>query len=55
MSAMSELQFEIVEMINKDIHPKVIAAILHIPVSMVYDALDAADAEPCSPFETMNS
>jgi hypothetical protein len=55
MVAMSELHYEIVEMIDKDFHPKVVAAILHIPVSMVYDALDAAEAEPYSPFETVNS
>ena len=60
MSKMSELNIDIVNMLEDRIHPTRIAKILGIPLSMIYDVLENWDdikgnTEVFSPFETINS
>ena len=58
MSVMSELAMEIEDMLIDGDHPTVIARVLGVPLSMVYDVLETIDQEPAeeySPFETVNS
>lgn len=56
MSVMSELHQDIMEMLEAGDRPIKIAALLNIPVSMVYDVLEDLQAsDEYSPFETVNS
>ncbi len=58
MSKMAELAMEIEDMLIDGRHPTVIAQVLEVPLSMVYDVLESTGQEPVeelSPFETVNS
>jgi hypothetical protein len=57
MSKMSELSFEIADMLEAGYLPVTIARNLEIPVSWVYETSDTVDtdSEELSPFETINS
>jgi len=58
MSKMAELAMEIEDMLMDGRHPTVIARVLEIPLSMVYDVLESMGeetVEELSPFETVNS
>ena len=58
MSQMSNLQIEIQEMLENNIHPDTIAKLLDIPISLVYDAMEATlelEQDAFSPFHTINS
>ena len=57
MSRMSELTFEIADMLEAGYLPVTIARNLEIPVSWVYETSNSvdADSEELSPFETINS
>jgi hypothetical protein len=58
MSKMSELFIDIELMLEQGTHPVLIGARLDVPVSMVYDVLEAKQdyaIEELSPFETINS
>ena len=57
MSRMSELTFEIADMLEAGYLPVTIARNLEIPVSWVYETSDSVDtdSEELSPFETINS
>lgn len=58
MSKMSELNIDIVNMLEDRIHPTRIAKILEIPLGMVYDVLETmeeSNTEVYSPFHTVNS
>jgi len=58
MSKMAELAMEIEDMLMDGRHPTVIAQVLEVPLSMVYDVLESIGQEPVeelSPFETVNS
>jgi hypothetical protein len=48
---------DIEEMLEKGTHPATIAAVLDIPVVIVYDVLASLEGqtEELSPFETINS
>ena len=53
---MSDLQIEIVEMLELGTHPATISAVLEVPVTWVYDVSDSLqDKEVYSPFKTVNS
>jgi hypothetical protein len=54
MSRMSELTFEISDMLEAGYLPVTIARNLEIPVSWVYETADTG-SEELSPFETINS
>ena len=58
MSQMSNLQIEIQEMLENNVHPDTIAKLLNIPLSMVYDVMEASlelEQDAFSPFHTVNS
>ena len=57
MSVMSELAMEIEDMLIDGDHPTVIARVMGVPLSMVYDVLETIDqpAEEYSPYDTVNS
>ena len=57
MSVMSELAMEIEDMLIDGDHPTVIARVMGVPLSMVYDVLETMDqpAEEYSPYDTVNS
>lgn len=57
MSVMSELAVEIEDMLIDGDHPTVIARVMGVPLSMVYDVLETIDqpAEEYSPYDTVNS
>jgi transposase-like protein len=58
MSKMAELAMEIEDMLMDGRHPTVIAQVLEVPLSMVYDMLESMGqetVEELSPFETVNS
>ena len=55
---MSNLQIEIQEMLENNVHPDTIAKLLDIPMSLVYDAMEATlelEQDAFSPFHTINS
>lgn len=53
---MSDLEIDIMEMLEKGIHPATISAVLEVPVTWVYDMSDSAkDKEVFNPFKTVNS
>ena len=53
---MSDLQIDIVEMLEQGTHPATISAVLEVPVTWVYDVSDSAkNREVFSPFRTVNS
>ena len=53
---MSDLQIEIVEMLEQGTHPATISAVLEVPVTWVYEVSDSLqDKEVYSPFKTVNS
>lgn len=54
MSKMSELSFEINDMLEAGYLPVTIARDLEIPITWVYETADT-DSEDFSPFETVNS
>jgi len=45
MSRMADLDLEIREMLDEGLRPTSIASILNIPLEMVYDVVDAIDAD----------
>jgi len=45
MSRMADLDLEIREMLDEGLRPFSIASILNIPLEMVYDVVDAMDAD----------
>ena len=45
MSRMADLDLEIREMLDEGLRPTSIASILNIPLEMVYDVVDAMDAD----------
>jgi len=59
MSKMAELAYDIEQLYIEGYRPTSIAAQLDIPLSMVYDWLEAvnvaADEEEHSPYQTINS
>ena len=58
MSKMAELAMEIEDMLTEGRHPTVIAGVLSVPLSVVYNVLESIGEEPVeelSPFETVNS
>jgi len=55
MSKMSELFMDIQELLDKDLHPIMIANRLGIPVTMVYDVIESMSNEDLSPYQTINS
>jgi hypothetical protein len=57
MSKMSELAFEISDMLEAGYLPVTIARNLEIPVSWVYETVDIVDVDidELSPFQTVNS
>lgn len=61
MSKMSNLSFEISDMLEAGYLPVTIARILEIPVTWVYETADVADdvsediTDELSPFQTVNS
>ncbi len=58
MSAMKTLYMEIQIMLEQNAHPVRIAAILHVPVSMVYDVIESMESDTTSEFDpyiTVNS
>jgi hypothetical protein len=53
---MSDLQIDIVEMLEKGTHPATISAVLEVPVTWVYEVSDSLRSkEVFSPFRTVNS
>ena len=53
---MSDLQIDIVEMLEKGTHPATISAVLEVPVTWVYEVSDSLKSkEVVSPFRTVNS
>ncbi len=53
---MSDLQIDIVEMLEKGTHPATISAVLEVPVTWVYEVSDSLKSkEVFSPFRTVNS
>ena len=53
---MSDLQIDIVEMLEKGTHPATISAVLEVPVTWVYEVSDSLKGtEVFSPFRTVNS
>ena len=52
---MSELFMDIQELLDKDLHPIMIANRLGIPVTMVYDVIESMSNEDLSPYQTINS
>jgi hypothetical protein len=57
MSKMSELAFEISDMLEAGYLPVTVARRLEIPVSWVYETVDIVDVDidELSPFQTVNS
>ena len=55
MSKMSELFTEIQYLLDKDLHPVMIANRLGIPINMVYDVIESSQDEDLSPYQTINS
>ena len=57
MSKMSDLSFDIQDMLEAGYLPVTVAKILEIPVTWVYETANTSDdvAETLSPFETCNS
>jgi hypothetical protein len=57
MSKMSELAFEISDMLEAGYLPVTVARNLEIPVSWVYETVDIVDVDidELSPFQTVNS
>jgi hypothetical protein len=57
MSKMSDLSFDIQDMLEAGYLPVTVAKILEIPVTWVYETANTGDdvAETLSPFETCNS
>ena len=45
MSRMAELDMQIRELLDEGLRPTSIASILNIPLEMVYDVIDAMDAD----------
>ena len=53
---MSELEIDIVEMLEKGTHPATISAVLEVPVTWVYEVSDSLKGkEVFSPYKTVNS
>lgn len=53
---MSELEIDILEMLEQGTHPATISAVLEVPVTWVYEVSDSLqDKEDFSPFKTVNS
>ena len=53
---MSEIEIDIVEMLEQGTHPATISAVLDVPVIWVYDVSDSVKGrEVFSPFKTVNS
>ena len=56
MSKMAELYAQIELMLEQGTHPILIGNRLDVPISMVYDVIEATDnREEFSPYETINS
>ena len=57
MSKMAELYAEIELMLEQGTHPMLIGNRLDVPISMVYDVIEAIadNREEFSPYETINS
>ena len=59
MSKISEIEIDILDMLDRGESPQYISRILEIPVSWVYETLsyseDEGNTEVFSPFETVNS
>jgi hypothetical protein len=53
---MSDLEIDILEMLERGTHPATISAVLEVPVIWVYEVSDSLqDKEVYSPFKTVNS
>ena len=53
---MSDLEIDIMEMLEKGTHPATISAVLEVPVTWVYEVSDSLQGkEVYSPFRTVNS
>ena len=53
---MSDLEIDIMEMLEKGTHPATISAVLEVPVTWIYDVSDSLRSrEVYSPFRTVNS
>jgi hypothetical protein len=53
---MSDLEIDIMEMLEKGTHPATISAVLEVPVTWIYDVSDSLQSrEVYSPFKTVNS
>jgi hypothetical protein len=53
---MSDLEIDIMEMLEKGTHPATISAVLEVPVTWIYDVSDSLRSrEVYSPFKTVNS
>jgi len=53
---MSEIEIDIIEMLEQGTHPATISAVLEVPVTWVYEVSDSLqDKEIFSPFRTVNS
>ena len=53
---MSDLEIDIMEMLEKGTHPSTISAVLEVPVTWVYEVSDSVkNREVFSPFKTVNS
>jgi sugar-specific transcriptional regulator TrmB len=53
---MSEIEIDIMEMLERGTHPATISAVLEVPVTWVYEVSDSLqDREVFSPFKTVNS
>ena len=53
---MSDLEIDIMEMLEKGTHPATISDVLEVPVTWIYDVSDSLQArEVYSPFKTVNS
>ena len=53
---MSDLEIDIMEMLEKGTHPATISAVLDVPVTWIYDVSDSLQSrEVYSPFKTVNS
>lgn len=56
MVKMSELYYDVLEMLEQGDRPIKIATLLDVPVSFVYDVLaDQEQTDNYSPYETVNS
>jgi hypothetical protein len=53
---MSDLQIDIMEMLEQGTHPATISAVLEVPVTWVYEVSDSLkEKEVYSPYRTINS